>query len=91
MDVIERLELIKQLEGFSRDALADECGIKRERLKNTVQRKQRLLFEDLEKVQQRWPEYAYWLTTGLEIPEAGQISPMTKRTQLALKRRPAEG
>jgi len=26
-----------------------------------------------------WPEYAYWLVTGLELPESGQISPLTKK------------
>lgn len=27
-----------------------------------------------------WPEYAYWLATGHELPETGQISPMTKKS-----------
>ncbi len=38
-----------------------------------------------------WPEYGYWLATGEELPEAGQISPMTKREQKRLKPTPKAG
>jgi hypothetical protein len=36
--------------------------------------------EELEALGRLWPEYAYWLITGSEIPEAGQISPMTNKS-----------
>ena len=36
---------------------------------------------EIEALAKLWPEYAYWLTTGKEIPEVGQISPMTKKAQ----------
>ena len=36
---------------------------------------------ELEAIQAIYPEYAVWLSTGLEIPEAGHVSPMTKRAR----------
>jgi len=38
-----------------------------------------------------WPEYAYWLATGEELPEAGQISPMTKKAHELSKTAPRAG
>jgi len=46
---------------------------------------------ELDAVLSLFPEYALWITTGKEIPEAGQISPMTKRAQTSLKPTPEAG
>ncbi len=46
---------------------------------------------ELDAVLSLFPEYALWITTGKEIPEAGQISPMTKKAQRTLKPTPKVG
>ncbi|WP_158505908.1 hypothetical protein [Thalassolituus oleivorans] len=42
-------------------------------------RRAKLYQDDMEALFAVWPEYAHWLATGLELAEAGQISPMTKK------------
>jgi len=41
--------------------------------------------EELDACIKLWPEYAYWITTGKTIPEAGQISPEIEETRRNLK------
>ncbi|CUS42474.1 MULTISPECIES: hypothetical protein [Thalassolituus] len=60
--------------------LESETGINKKRWTNIKQRKI-MRTEELEAIQAIYPEYAVWLSTGLEIPEAGHISPMTKRAR----------
>lgn len=40
--------------------------------------------EEIVAVARLFSEYRYWLISGEELPEAGQISPMTKATQREL-------
>ena len=40
--------------------------------------KEDIIPNDIEKLAEEFPEYGYWLGTGKEIPQAGQISPMTE-------------
>lgn len=37
--------------------------------------------DEIEAVGKAWPEYRIWVAYGDELPEAGQISPMTKKAQ----------
>ncbi len=46
---------------------------------------------ELEALHALFPEYKVWLSTGDEFPEAGQISPMTKREQQNYKTPPKVG
>jgi hypothetical protein len=38
-----------------------------------------MLASEIQALAKIWPEYSLWLATGEEIPEAGQISPLTKQ------------
>ena len=71
-------------EGIKMPWLEEVTGIETKRWHNIKQRKV-MRTEELEAVLRVWPEYSYWMTTGSELPEAGQISPMTKRAQRQLK------
>lgn len=60
---------------LSNPALEAKTGIKATTWANVRLKKIRLNEEHLEAVINLWPEYAYWITTGKTMPEAGQISP----------------
>lgn len=79
LDVIDRLNLIIETEKVSRDALSLKTGISYTRWTNALQRKAKLRHEEIEAIGKAWPEYRLWLAYGEELPEAGQISPMTKK------------
>ena len=83
MNIEERMrEVILAKDAKSKD-LETKTGIDRDRWNNirktTPTAKVRA--EEVEALALLFPEYAYWLTTGLELPEAGQISPMTEATR----------
>ena len=48
--------------------------------------KQRANEEHIEAITKAYPEYAYWITTGLTLPESGQISPELEETRQNLKK-----
>lgn len=79
-DVIDRINLIIETEKISRDALSQKTGIGYTRWTNALQRKAKLRHEEIEAIGYAWPEYMLWLAYGIEKPEMGQISPMTKKS-----------
>lgn len=81
VDVIDRINLIIESEGLSREALSQKTGITYTTWSNALQRKAKLRHEEIEAIGKAWPEYRLWLAYGDELPEAGQISPMTKAAQ----------
>lgn len=91
MDAIDRVKVLESLENLTRAELAEITGLKKTKWDNYLLRKQRLYQEDLEKLASHFPEYKSWLLTGDEYPEAGQISPITKRAQTNLKPTPKVG
>ena len=81
MDAIERIDILLKLEGLSRRKLADMTSTKQDRWNNVLKRNSKLYQEDMETLYQLFPEYKYWLATGDELVEVGQISPMTKKSR----------
>ena len=88
--ITERFLVIWDFERLEAKWLEKETAVKEARW-YTIRKTKDMRTSELEKVQDIFPEYRYWLSTGQELPEAGQVSPMTKRAQRALKTRPAEG
>lgn len=88
--IVERLLAIWDEERLSAKYLEKMTGIKEKRWYGIRERKV-MRTEELEAINLMFPEYAFWLTTGDEIPEAGQISPMTKKAQRNLKNQPKAG
>lgn len=82
MNVLERIKELEKLEELSREELANKTGIKYTRLRNAIGGQVKLRHEEIEAIGNAFPEYAFWIAYGKEIPEAGQISPMTKKTQI---------
>lgn len=83
-DVIDRINLIIEAEKLSREMLSQRTGINYTRWTNALQRKAKLRHEEIEAIGKAWPEYMLWLAYGIEKPEAGQVSPMTKAAQKEL-------
>ena len=83
MDTIDRIRLLKDEEGLENSDLTKITEAKKEYWKNVLQRKQKLYFDELEKLINHFPEYRDWIAWGTEDPSKGQISPMTKRSQRA--------
>lgn len=82
--VIERINALAEIEGLTRDDLARKTGIGYSRWTNVLQGKTKLRHDEIVAIGNAWPEFAYWVTFGEELPEAGQISPMTKAAQKKL-------
>lgn len=65
---------------LSNPALEAKTGIKSTTWANVRLKKIRINEEHLEAIIKLFPEYAYWITTGKTMPEAGQISPEIEET-----------
>lgn len=83
INIEERMrEVILATDIKSKD-LESKTGIDRDRWNNIRKTNPtaKVRAEEVEALAKEFPEFAYWLTTGLELPDAGQISPTTKATQ----------
>lgn len=79
MNVLDRVRLLRTLEGISYVELCEKTGIDKKRLENVINEKAKIRHEEIEAIGKAWPEYRLWIAYGDELPEAGQISPMTKK------------
>lgn len=90
-DSVDRLNLLLDLERVKMPWLSEQTGVNAGKWHKIKRRENEMKASELEALSKVWPEYAYWLTTGLELPEAGQISPMTKRAHELSKTAPKAG
>jgi transcriptional regulator with XRE-family HTH domain len=79
------LEVIKKA-GLSNEDLEKETDISAGKWANLRTKKQRANEDHIRAICNLYPEYAYWITTGLEIPQGGQISPITEATRQNLQK-----
>ena len=77
----QRMRELRDHLGYGRQEFANKTGLKKKTIENIENELQRINGEQISTIVKTFPEYAYWLTTGLEIPAAGQISPATKEIQ----------
>jgi len=75
MDINQRVKELRNYLDINRTAFSAITNIKIKTLENVENEKQQINGEYLEKLFLKYPEYAYWISTGKTIPEAGQISP----------------
>ncbi|GAA3588378.1 DNA-binding protein [Marinobacter xestospongiae] len=68
------IELFDRLEITSKQ-MEELTGIDRYKWGNIRGRKQKVNEDYLAALAEAFPQFAYWLMTGLTLPEAGQISP----------------
>lgn len=77
-EFLERIRKIEEYEAVGREELAMKAGMKYTRLRNLMSGQGQPRLEDITSIANAFPEYAHWIVFGVELPEAGQISPMTK-------------
>lgn len=82
-DLRERLIELIEISGMKPKELENQTGVDRMKWANVKRKAQRVNQEHIEAAVKLWPEYAYWLTTGKTIPEAGQISPEIEKKRRA--------
>lgn len=78
MNFIERIKELCRLEDLSREDFAEMCGMRYTRINNVLNSRGHIRIDELEQIGNAFPEYKHWIVFGVELPEAGQISPMTK-------------
>ena len=71
----DRLIILLKFMDLKNPALEKKTEIPRTTWQNLRNKKGRVNEEQIQAITNLYPEYAYWLTTGKVIPEAGQISP----------------
>lgn len=76
---LNRLNEVAKSEELTREDLAEKTGLKYTRISNLFNKRGHIRAEEIEAIGKAFPEYKYWLAFGDELPEAGQISPMTKQ------------
>jgi len=80
-----RIEKLRKINSLSRrdlekltltvDEFSLQTGIKSGQISSIENNRQKLYGWQIQAISTVWPQYAYWLTTGQTLPEAGQISP----------------
>lgn len=83
--ISKRIKEILNESELSNPALEKKTGIKRENWSALRNNRTRSNEDHIEAICKLWPEYAYWLTTGLTLPESGQISPELEKQRQNLK------
>lgn len=74
-EINKRIKKIREKEGLSRQKFAELIGTTERKMQNVEQELQRVQDDLIERIIKKFPQYAYWLVTGLTIPSAGQTSP----------------
>ncbi|MCW8965678.1 MAG: helix-turn-helix domain-containing protein [Candidatus Pacearchaeota archaeon] len=80
-EIITRIREIRESENLDRTQFGEIIGYSNKKLSNIENGLQRAHDDVLESIAAKYPQYAYWLISGNEIPEAGQISPMTEKAR----------
>ncbi len=60
----------------------EKTGINKETIRALCYGRQKFNEGHINAISAAFPEYKHWLVFGEELPEAGQISPMTKAAQV---------
>lgn len=77
----DRLIEFFNVSGVTSKDMEKLTGIDREKWNAVRAKRRRVNEDDIEAFNRAFPQFAYWLTTGLTIPEAGQISPQMEKAR----------
>lgn len=80
-DEIDRLKLCIKLADISQAKIGEACEIDKDRLSKALTKKIRLSSAEIIRLANYFHEHRHWIVFGEELPEAGQVSPMTKIAQ----------
>lgn len=90
-EAVERFRTLLEIEDIPLSKVIESTNINRDRWKNVRDKKAKMTADEVQVLSEVFPKYAYWLATGKELPEAGQISPMTNKAQQSYKKAPKVG
>lgn len=71
----EKIRQIREHLGLNRTEFEAETGVPAKTWANIELGKQKANEDHLQAITRKWPQFAYWLMTGLTQPEVGNISP----------------
>jgi hypothetical protein len=77
--ILDRFVLLVQVENVKMPWLQEQTGVVASRWNKVKTGQNEMRASDVDALVLVWPEYAYWLVTGKELSEVGQINPLTKR------------
>lgn len=88
MKIEERARKVILFKELKSKDLEEKTGIDRDRWNNLRKTNPtaKVRAEEIEAICEIEPEYAYWITTGKTLPEAGQISPELEETRQKLNK-----
>jgi len=88
MNIEKRMRELILFKDAKSKILEEETGIDRDRWNNLRKTNPtaKVRAEEVEAIVKVFPEYAYWITTGETLPEAGQISPELEETRRNLSK-----
>ena len=86
-----RIREVRESTGLGRTLWAREVGINEKTLKKIELEEQRARDDVIEAVAKHYPQYAYWLVTGMTQPEAGNIAPAIDKQRKELDLRGKAG
>lgn len=90
-ETVERFRTLLEIEDIPLTEIINSTKINKDRWKNVRDKKAKMTADEVQILSDLYPKYAYWLATGKELPEAGQISPMTNKAQQSYKKAPKVG
>ncbi len=74
-EINKRFKKLRDHLGITVDELSLRTSIKSNQISSIENDRQKVYGWHIEAISKIWPEYAYWLATGMTIEEAGQVSP----------------
>jgi len=80
-EFIERLKETLKHEKMSREDLAKKTGMTFTRINNAMNKRGHFRAEEINQIAECFPDFEFWLHSGRERPEKGDVSPMTKTAQ----------
>ena len=81
----ERIRKLRESLNLDRTLFEKETGVKAKTWANIENGLQKANEDHIDAIIKRWPQYAYWLTTGLTIPDKQQISPELEEARKKLQ------
>lgn len=86
LEINRRLKKLREGLKLTRDEFGMRVKIKSGQIASIENERQKMPGWYIEAIGKEFPEYSYWLATGLTLPESGQISPEIEETRQNLNK-----
>ena len=81
MEIEDRIKLIIESTGLTREKFANKVGVPYTRITNIFSGRAKVRHVEIEAIGNAYPQYMIWLAYGRGMPEAEQIAPPDKETK----------